>query len=49
MTMEGEIASLKDQLAEYQVENALLIAALQKIADGQGKYARVAQEALGQR
>jgi hypothetical protein len=44
---EARLAEL-DDLDSYKAENARLVGALQEIADGRGKYAKIAKEALGQ-
>jgi predicted phage gp36 major capsid-like protein len=44
---EEKLAEL-DDLDAYKEENARLVAAMQEIADGRGKYAKVAKKALGQ-
>jgi DNA repair ATPase RecN len=46
---EGQSAHQQDigEIAEYAKTNQVLVEALQEIADGRGKYAKIAKQALG--
>lgn len=44
----AELSDADREIERYKHENADLVEALQEIADGQGKYAKIAADVLGQ-